>query len=80
MILAAEGTFTDGGLLAALAWLIPVVPLVADIHFDYRWAMASLKAGIHGLRLNPGNIRDPEKIKTVGDAIKHIQAYLESRN
>jgi len=41
------------------------VPLIADIHFDYRWAMASLKAGIHGLRLNPGNIRDPEKIRTV---------------
>jgi (E)-4-hydroxy-3-methylbut-2-enyl-diphosphate synthase len=41
------------------------VPLVADIHFDYRWALASLKAGIHALRLNPGNIRDPEKIKQV---------------
>src|SRR3990172_12497273 len=41
------------------------VPLIADIHFDYRWALASLKAGVHGLRLNPGNIRDPEKIKAV---------------
>jgi len=41
------------------------VPLVADIHFDYRWALASLKAGIHALRLNPGNIRDPEKVKTI---------------
>ncbi len=40
-------------------------PLIADIHFDYRWALASLKAGIHGLRLNPGNIRDPEKVRTV---------------
>ena len=40
-------------------------PLIADIHFDYRWALASLKADIHGLRLNPGNIRDPEKVRTV---------------
>src|SRR3972149_2026183 len=40
-------------------------PLIADIHFDYRWALAALKAGIHGLRLNPGNIRDPEKVRTV---------------
>jgi (E)-4-hydroxy-3-methylbut-2-enyl-diphosphate synthase len=41
------------------------VPLVADIHFDYRWALAALKAGFHGLRLNPGNIRDPEKVRAV---------------
>ncbi|MDP3767330.1 MAG: flavodoxin-dependent (E)-4-hydroxy-3-methylbut-2-enyl-diphosphate synthase, partial [Dehalococcoidia bacterium] len=41
------------------------VPLIADIHFDYRWALASLEAGIHGLRLNPGNIRDPEKVRAV---------------
>lgn len=41
------------------------VPLVADIHFDYRWALAAIRAGFHALRLNPGNIRDPEKVKTV---------------
>jgi len=46
------------------------VPLVADIHFDYRWALAAIKAGFHGLRLNPGNIRDPEKVKTVVKAAK----------
>ena len=40
-------------------------PLIADIHFDYRWALAALQAGIHGLRLNPGNIRDAEKVRTV---------------
>ena len=40
-------------------------PLIADIHFDYRWALAALKANIHGLRLNPGNIRDPEKVRTI---------------
>ncbi len=41
------------------------VPLIADIHFDYRWALAAVRAGFHGLRLNPGNIRDPDKVKTV---------------
>src|SRR3990172_4262770 len=41
------------------------VPIIADIHFDYRLALAALRAGVHGLRLNPGNIRDPEKVKAV---------------
>lgn len=41
------------------------MPVIADIHFDYRLAIASLEAGIHGLRLNPGNIKNPEHIKTV---------------
>jgi (E)-4-hydroxy-3-methylbut-2-enyl-diphosphate synthase len=41
------------------------VPIIADIHFDYRLAIASLKAEVDGLRLNPGNIRDTEKIAKV---------------
>jgi (E)-4-hydroxy-3-methylbut-2-enyl-diphosphate synthase len=41
------------------------LPIIADIHFDYRWALAAIRAGFHGLRLNPGNIRDAEKVKTV---------------
>jgi (E)-4-hydroxy-3-methylbut-2-enyl-diphosphate synthase len=41
------------------------LPLIADIHFDYRWALAAIRAGFHGLRLNPGNIRDVDKVKTV---------------
>jgi (E)-4-hydroxy-3-methylbut-2-enyl-diphosphate synthase len=41
------------------------VPLVADIHFDYRWALAAIRSGFHALRLNPGNIRDEDKVKTV---------------
>ena len=41
------------------------VPLIADIHFDHRLALAALRAGVHGLRLNPGNIRDPEKVREV---------------
>ncbi|MGD0765061.1 MAG: flavodoxin-dependent (E)-4-hydroxy-3-methylbut-2-enyl-diphosphate synthase [Dehalococcoidia bacterium] len=41
------------------------LPVVADIHFDHRLALAALRAGVHGLRLNPGNIRVPEKIREV---------------
>ena len=41
------------------------VPLIADIHFDYRLALESMKSGIDSLRLNPGNIKDKEKVKEV---------------
>jgi (E)-4-hydroxy-3-methylbut-2-enyl-diphosphate synthase len=46
------------------------IPLVADIHFDYRLALAALKAGIDGLRLNPGNIGEADKVKKVALAAK----------
>jgi len=46
------------------------IPLVADIHFDYRLALMSLEAGADGLRLNPGNIGEPEKVKAVALAAK----------
>ena len=41
------------------------LPLVADIHFDYRLALAALEAGADGLRINPGNIGGPERVKAV---------------
>ncbi|HEX9050882.1 MAG TPA: flavodoxin-dependent (E)-4-hydroxy-3-methylbut-2-enyl-diphosphate synthase [Anaeromyxobacter sp.] len=41
------------------------VPLVADIHFDYRLALAALEAGIHGIRLNPGNIGARQRVREV---------------
>ncbi len=41
------------------------VPLVADIHFDHRLALAALDAGIHGIRLNPGNIGARERVREV---------------
>src|SRR3954470_6545834 len=55
-----------------LARLVPrsPVPIVADIHFQYRLALAALEAGVHCLRLNPGNIRKPEHIKTVAQEAK----------
>ncbi|MEI8001672.1 MAG: flavodoxin-dependent (E)-4-hydroxy-3-methylbut-2-enyl-diphosphate synthase [Actinomycetes bacterium] len=41
------------------------VPIVADIHFHHRLALAAMEAGVHALRLNPGNIRKPEHIRLV---------------
>ena len=41
------------------------VPLVADIHFDYRLALASLEAGVDKLRLNPGNIGSEDRVRAV---------------
>ena len=57
----------DRAAAAALPELVAhsPIPLIADIHFDHRLALAALRAGIAGLRLNPGNIRDPEKIREV---------------
>jgi len=41
------------------------IPLIADIHFDHRLALAALAAGVEGLRINPGNIGPPKKVKEV---------------
>jgi (E)-4-hydroxy-3-methylbut-2-enyl-diphosphate synthase len=46
------------------------IPLVADIHFDYRLALEALEAGADGLRLNPGNIGEQDKVKRVALAAK----------
>jgi (E)-4-hydroxy-3-methylbut-2-enyl-diphosphate synthase len=50
-----------------LAQIVPrsPVPIIADIHHQYRMALAALEAGVQGLRLNPGNIRRPEHIRAV---------------
>lgn len=52
------------------------VPIIADIHFDYRLALAALEAGADGLRLNPGNIHDPEQISKVVKASKQRQVPI----
>ena len=55
-----------------LAQIVPrsPVPIIADIHHQYRMALAAMEAGVHGLRLNPGNIRRPEHIKAVAAEAK----------
>ena len=44
------------------------VPIVADIHFSKRLALLAIEAGVHGLRVNPGNMRNPTHVKEVADA------------
>lgn len=46
------------------------VPLVADIHFDYRLALASISEGIDKIRINPGNIGSSDRVKLVADACR----------
>ena len=46
------------------------IPVVADIHFDYRCALESVAAGADKIRINPGNIGDDSKVKAVADACK----------
>jgi (E)-4-hydroxy-3-methylbut-2-enyl-diphosphate synthase len=46
------------------------IPLIADIHFDHRLALTALEGGIDGLRLNPGNISQPEKVRAIVGAAR----------
>ena len=55
--------------LKALRQASPV-PLIADIHFDWRLALAAVDAGFEGLRINPGNIGSKERVDAVVDACK----------
>lgn len=50
------------------------IPVVADIHFDYKLALESIAAGVHKVRINPGNIGSDDRVKAVVDAAraKHI--------
>lgn len=47
------------------------VPIVADIHFDYKLALESVAAGIDKIRINPGNIGDESRVKAVADACRN---------
>ncbi len=55
-----------------LAHIVPrsPVPIIADIHFHHEMALAALEAGVHGLRLNPGNLRKEVEIKQVAAEAK----------
>ncbi|MDH4299276.1 MAG: flavodoxin-dependent (E)-4-hydroxy-3-methylbut-2-enyl-diphosphate synthase [Dehalococcoidia bacterium] len=52
------------------------LPIIADIHFDYRLALGALKAGVDGLRLNPGTIGDKEQIARVVAAAKEREVPI----
>ena len=65
-------TCNDADAAVGLAQIVPrsPVPIVADIHHQYKMALAALEAGVQCLRLNPGNIRRPEHIKLVAQECK----------
>jgi len=60
-------TCNEAAAAEGLAQIVPrsPVPIIADIHHQYRMALAAMEAGVQGLRLNPGNIRKPDQIKAV---------------
>ncbi len=59
----------DADALVAIA-AKSTVPVVADIHFQWKYAMAALEAGIHGLRINPGNIKYQDKVRLIAREAK----------
>ncbi|WP_302552629.1 flavodoxin-dependent (E)-4-hydroxy-3-methylbut-2-enyl-diphosphate synthase [Bilophila sp.] len=52
------------------------IPVIADIHFDYRLALTALEAGLEGLRINPGNIGERKNVEMVVDAAKARGAVI----
>ena len=53
------------------------IPVVADIHFDYRLALAAAKAGVHKIRINPGNIGEPDNVRKVAEACRELRGMIE---
>ncbi len=68
-------TCNDQATAEGLAQIVPrsPVPIIADIHHQYKMALAAMEAGVQGLRLNPGNIRKPEHIKAVASEARDRQ-------
>jgi (E)-4-hydroxy-3-methylbut-2-enyl-diphosphate synthase len=64
LIRLAVPTADDARALGEITPRSPL-PIIADIHFDYRLALAALEAQVQGLRLNPGNLRDRDKIEMI---------------
>ena len=62
-------TPADAAVVAAIKEKVDI-PVVADIHFDYRLALAAAKAGVHKIRINPGNIGEPDNVRKVAEACR----------
>ncbi len=52
------------------------IPLIADVHFDYRLALKALEAGVDEIRFNPGNIQEPEQVAAIVEAARERQLPL----
>lgn len=70
IIRAAVPTVKDVKLIYALKEAL-TVPVVADIHFDYKIALECVAAGVDKIRINPGNIGSDDRVKAVADACKN---------
>lgn len=69
LIRAAVPTVENAALITALKNAVSV-PVVADIHFDHRIALACVEAGVDKVRINPGNIGGAENVRAVADACR----------
>ncbi len=69
IIRAAVPTLEDVRLIPAIKEKVNI-PLVADIHFDYKIAVAAVEAGVDKVRINPGNIGGSDRVKAVADACR----------
>ncbi len=69
IIRAAVPAVKDAALIAALKNAVNC-PIVADIHFDYKIALECVAVGVDKIRINPGNIGSPDKIRAVADACR----------
>ena len=69
IIRAAVPRVEDAALITTLKKAVNV-PIVADIHFDYKIALACVEAGVDKIRINPGNIGSAEKVRAVADACR----------
>lgn len=69
IIRAAVPKIENAGLIEALKNAVNV-PIVADIHFDYKIALACIERGVDKIRLNPGNIGSADGVKAVADACR----------
>jgi (E)-4-hydroxy-3-methylbut-2-enyl-diphosphate synthase len=68
----------DAAAAAAIQDIIPriSIPLIADIHFDWRLAVASMESGAHAIRINPGNLGGPAKLARVVVAAKEYDVAI----
>jgi len=69
IVRAAVPTMDDVRLIPAIKSAVKI-PLVADIHFDYKIALAAVEAGVDKVRINPGNIGAPDRVKAVADTCR----------
>ena len=69
IIRAAVPTLDDVKLIPAIKESVGI-PVVADIHFDYRIALACAETGVDKIRINPGNIGSTDRVKAVADACR----------